>query len=261
MDYDSLANAASTRASPTPSTTACLPRCRLTGRRPKAATRTGQEIYKAGVRAVGAAVRRRSRRASRTKISPAAGEYFAECAVVKDFDPRQPRTTCACRRWKPPCSAPVPGGAWRAAGGFWPYAELFKSRWSSPRANLQEGVNLLDPDKRRWMWPCTWVFHLLPSLAAASHRRKARSCWRCMGWTRSMTSQAAGYRVQQRLRAHCGAQLTTRPGAQAHLWNSCGFAIRGGRAAIPAASAVRCFLARRASSSWPAPTARLTRAG
>ncbi|MEP7359354.1 MAG: hypothetical protein ABI847_19030, partial [Anaerolineales bacterium] len=75
--------------------------------------------------------------------------YSAECAVTKDFDPRQvgmeaqmAALTAALQR------IPMPGGAWRAAGGFWPYAEMWKQQMELTYARMHEkGVDALDPDQ------------------------------------------------------------------------------------------------------------------
>jgi len=53
--------------------------------------------------------------------------YLAECAVTKDLDPRQvPLDARMAQLVTSLQRIPTPGGAWMVAGGFWPYAELFK---------------------------------------------------------------------------------------------------------------------------------------
>ena len=75
--------------------------------------------------------------------------YLTECAVSKDWDPRQEpleaqmaALTASLQR------IPTPGGAWRVAGGFWPYAALFKQQMELAYDLIHKtGVDALDPDK------------------------------------------------------------------------------------------------------------------
>jgi LSD1 subclass zinc finger protein len=75
--------------------------------------------------------------------------YSAECAVTKDFDPHQvgmdaqmQALTAALQR------IPTPGGAWRVAGGFWPYAEMHKRQMELTYDRIHaKGVDDMDPDQ------------------------------------------------------------------------------------------------------------------
>jgi len=75
--------------------------------------------------------------------------YFAESAVVKDFDPRQDTFLAKTARLEASLQRiPQPGGAWRVAGPFWEYAELFKQQMEMTYTLIHEtGVNNMDPDK------------------------------------------------------------------------------------------------------------------
>lgn len=88
----------------------------------------------------------------RAKNDPAFREQFvaysAECAVVKDFDPRQ--TGLNARMFSLEASLeriPAPNGAWQVAGPFWEYAALFKQVMEMTYTLLHaRGVDAMDPD-------------------------------------------------------------------------------------------------------------------
>jgi DNA-directed RNA polymerase subunit RPC12/RpoP len=75
--------------------------------------------------------------------------YQAQCAVAKDFDPRQaPLDAKMAALVASLQRIPTPGGAWLVAGGFWPYAELFKQQMELTYALLHElGIDAMDPDQ------------------------------------------------------------------------------------------------------------------
>jgi DNA-directed RNA polymerase subunit RPC12/RpoP len=75
--------------------------------------------------------------------------YEAECAVTKDFDPRQaPLEAQMATLVASLQRIPIPGGAWRVAGDFWSYAGVFKKQMELAYALMHEqGVDAMDPDK------------------------------------------------------------------------------------------------------------------
>jgi DNA-directed RNA polymerase subunit RPC12/RpoP len=74
--------------------------------------------------------------------------YQAECAVVKDLDPRQVPLNAQMNNLVAALQRiPVPGGAWRVAGDFWSYAAVFKQQMEMTYELLhQQGVDAMDPD-------------------------------------------------------------------------------------------------------------------
>ncbi|HTX90535.1 MAG TPA: hypothetical protein VMC09_04880 [Anaerolineales bacterium] len=74
--------------------------------------------------------------------------YLAECAVSKDLDPRQVPLNAQMGTLVASLQRiPTPGGAWQVAGGFWPYAEVFKQQMVMTYDLLhQQGVDAMDPD-------------------------------------------------------------------------------------------------------------------
>jgi hypothetical protein len=75
--------------------------------------------------------------------------YLAECVVTKDLDPRQAPLDAKMEALVASLQRiPTAGGAWMVAGGFWPYAELFKQQMELAYALMHEmGVDAMDPDK------------------------------------------------------------------------------------------------------------------
>jgi hypothetical protein len=75
--------------------------------------------------------------------------YEVECAVTKDLDPQQAPLDAKMEALVSSLQRiPTPGGAWMVAGGFWPYAELFKQQMELTYVLLHEtGVDAMDPDK------------------------------------------------------------------------------------------------------------------
>src|SRR6185369_5145975 len=66
-------------------------------------------------------------------------DYQVECAVAKEFDPRQaPLDAQSAKLLATLQRIPTPGGTWMVAGGFWPYAELYKQQMELAYALLQE---------------------------------------------------------------------------------------------------------------------------
>ncbi|MGB8647655.1 MAG: hypothetical protein WCF84_20645 [Anaerolineae bacterium] len=163
--------------------------------------------------------------------------YFAEQAVVKDLDPRQApldaqmeQSTASLQR------IPTPNGAWMVAGGFWPYAELFKHQMELAYARFHEmGVDALDPDKAP------------PGVAL----RMEYSSF-CQGWL-SHLSPADGDRLlklygldgeydevkplqtDRHQCGGCGAELHTLPGAKQIVCEACGYTIDVGSTPVSCA--------------------------
>lgn len=162
-------------------------------------------------------------------------EYFAESAVVKDFDPRQHSHNLRMQALEATLQRiPVPGGAWRSAGGFWPYAELFKEQMElNYELIFKEGVNLLDPDNApldvalhmEYSTFCqAWLPHLSPEEGAKLLALYGLD---------AQYDEVKPLDTEQHACGHCGAQLTTLPGAKKVICESCGYAIEVGGAAIP----------------------------
>jgi DNA-directed RNA polymerase subunit RPC12/RpoP len=162
-------------------------------------------------------------------------DYFAECAVVKDFDPRQKSHNLRMQALEATLQRiPAPGGAWRAAGGFWPYAELFKEQMELTYEMIfKKGINLPDPDNApmdvalhmEYSTFCqAWLPHLSPEDGAKLLALYGLD---------AQYDEVKPLDTDQHSCGHCGAQLTTLPGAQKVICESCGFAIEVGGAAIP----------------------------
>ena len=75
--------------------------------------------------------------------------YFAESAVVKEFDPRQTSMNAEMNTLAASLQRiPTPGGAWMVAGAFWPYAEMFKKQMELTYELIHQlGVDAMDPDR------------------------------------------------------------------------------------------------------------------
>ena len=150
--------------------------------------------------------------------------YQAECAVVKDFDPNQApvdakiaAAIAGIRR------IPQPGGAWRAAGPFWEYAQLYKQQMESVYALLeQQGVLAMDPDqappgvplRMEYSTFCQgWLPHLSPEdgeRLLAFYGLKAE--YDAVKPTPTDQHRCGG----------CGAQISTVHGARQVVCESCG---------------------------------------
>lgn len=161
--------------------------------------------------------------------------YLAESAVTKDLDPRQaPLDARMAELVASLQRIPTPGGAWMVAGGFWPYAELFKQQMIMTYDLLHKlGVDAMDPD------------HAPPAVAL----RMEYSTF-CQGWLPHL-SPSDGERLlklygldaeyvefkPQETNYHqcgaCGADLHTLPGARRVVCESCGYTLDIGGAAIP----------------------------
>lgn len=161
-------------------------------------------------------------------------DYFAACAVVKDFDPRQQSHNLRMQALESTLERiPVPGGAWRAAGGFWPFAELFKMQMElTYELIFKEGVNQLDPDNApidvalhmEYSTFCqAWLPHLSPEEGARLLALYGLD---------AQYDAAQQLDTEQHACGQCGAALRTLPGAQKVICESCGYAIEVGGAAI-----------------------------
>ena len=76
-------------------------------------------------------------------------DYHAECAVTKDFDPRQaPLNAPLAAVTNGSQRIPTFGGAWMVAGSFWQYAEMFKQQMEMTYALFHAtAVDAMDLDK------------------------------------------------------------------------------------------------------------------
>jgi DNA-directed RNA polymerase subunit RPC12/RpoP len=161
--------------------------------------------------------------------------YLAECAVTKDLDPRQAPLDARMMQLVALLQRiPTPGGAWRVAGGFWPYAELFKQQMIMAYDLMhQKGVDALDPDHA-------------PSGVAL---RMEYSTF-CQGWLPHLSSEdgeqllkfyglAAEYDEYQPKQTDlhhcgaCGAEVHTVAGARNVVCESCGHVIDIEGGAVP----------------------------
>ncbi len=161
--------------------------------------------------------------------------YLAECAVTKDFDPRQaPLDAQMAALVASLQRIPTPNGAWMVTGGFWPYAELFKKQMELTYALLhQTGVDNMDPDKA-------------PSAVAL---RMEYSTF-CQGWLPHLSPEDGERLLKlfgldaeydefkpQQTNSHkcgaCGAEIITLTGARNVVCESCGHTLDISGGAVP----------------------------
>ena len=164
--------------------------------------------------------------------------YSAECAVTKDFDPRQAgleaqmtAATASLQR------IPTPGGAWMVAGGFWQYAELYKQQMELTYSLMHEtGVDAMDPDQAPPGVPLrmeysTFCQAWLPHLSPADGQRLL-----------AFYGLAAEYDEARPLPTDlhqcgsCGAEVQTVTGARQVVCDSCGQTLDIGGGAVPCRS-------------------------
>ena len=161
--------------------------------------------------------------------------YLAECAVTKDLDPRQaPLEVQMAQLVASLQRIPTPGGAWRVAGGFWPYAELFKEQMELAYALMHEkGVDAMDPDHAPSgmalrMEYSTFCQGWLPHLSPADGERLLKLY--------GLTAEYDEYQPKQTDLHHCGAcgaEVHTVTGARNVVCESCGHVIDIEGGAVP----------------------------
>jgi len=161
--------------------------------------------------------------------------YFAECAVVKDFDPRQTHLNAQMETLAGSLQRiPTAGGAWRVAGEFWPYAELFKQQMEMTYALLHEtGVDAMDPDKAPAgvalrMEYSTFCQGWLPHLSPADGERLLE-----LFELDAQYDEVQPQPTDQRQCGACGADMHTLVGARQVVCESCGYTIDISSEAVP----------------------------
>jgi LSD1 subclass zinc finger protein len=164
--------------------------------------------------------------------------YSAECAITKDFDPRQvgldaqmAALTASLQR------IPTPGGAWRVAGGFWPYAEMHKRQMELTYERIHEkGVDAMDPDQAPPGVPLrmefsTFVQAWLPHLSPAEGEQLLALY--------GLNAEYDAVRPQPTDSHQCGAcgtQIQTVAGARQVVCEACGHTLDIGGGAVPCRS-------------------------
>ena len=150
--------------------------------------------------------------------------YLAECAVTKDFDPRQvPLDAQMAALVASLQRIPTPGGAWRVAGGFWPYAELFKKQMILTYDLLhQTAVDAMDPDHAPSgvalrMEYSTFCQGWLPHLSPADGERLLKLYGLDAEYDEYQPQPTDSHRC-----GACGAGLNTLAGARNVVCESCG---------------------------------------
>ncbi|HWQ45921.1 MAG TPA: hypothetical protein VN376_03590 [Longilinea sp.] len=161
--------------------------------------------------------------------------YLAECAVTKDFDPQQTPLEAQMQILVASLQRiPTAGGAWMVAGGFWPYAELFKNQMELTYAYMHQlGVDTMDPDHAPAgvalrMEYSTFCQGWLPHLSPADGERLLKLY--------GLSAEYDEVKPQQTNRHQCGAcgsELNTLQNARQVMCENCGYLIDVGSEAVP----------------------------
>ncbi len=161
--------------------------------------------------------------------------YFAESAVVKDFDPRQDSLNAKMDALVASLQRiPTPGGAWMVAGGFWPYAELFKQQMEMAYTLMHElGVDAMDPDRAPEgvairMEYSTFCQGWLPHLSPTDGERLLK-----LYRLNAEYDEVKPLQTENHQCGACGSEIHTLPGAKQVVCESCGFTIDVGSQAMP----------------------------
>ncbi len=172
-----------------------------------------------------------------TAVSPRANQdmdfrerfihYTVECAVAKDFDPRQAGIELRMQGLLASLQRiPIPGGAWRTAGPFWEYAALYKEQMELAYQTIHEkGIDALDPDQAPAGVPLRMEYSYfcqawLPHLSPEDGERLLK-----------MFGLAAEYdefkpvETETRKCGCCGSDIQALPGAHQVVCENCGFTI------------------------------------
>ncbi len=160
--------------------------------------------------------------------------YQVECFVEKDFDSRMVEYESQMQRLANSFQRiPTPGGAWRVAGPFWPYAEAFKKQMEEGYEMLHaKGIDALDPDKpppgvplrMEYSYFCqAWLPHLLPE-----DGEKLLTLYGLSG----EYVEAGPLQTESHKCGSCGSELHTMPGARQVVCDSCGYLIDVGSQAV-----------------------------
>jgi LSD1 subclass zinc finger protein len=150
--------------------------------------------------------------------------FQVECAVTKDFDPRQaPLDAQMAGQLAALQRLPQPGGAWRVAGPFWEYAQAYKQQMELVYALLQTtGVLALDPDQAPPGVPLrmeysTFCQSWLPHLSAEDGQRLLEFYGLNAEYDQVQPTPTALHHC-----GGCGAPLHTVPGARQVVCEACG---------------------------------------
>ncbi len=160
--------------------------------------------------------------------------YQVECAVTKDFDPRQApleaqiaALTASLQR------IPTAGGTWMVAGNFWQYAELYKHQMELTYALLQEtGVLAMDPDQAPPGVPLrmeysTFCQAWLPHLSSVDGVRLLAQFGLDAEYDQVRSQPTDLHRC-----GACGAQVPTLAGARQVVCGACGRSLDIGGGAV-----------------------------
>jgi DNA-directed RNA polymerase subunit RPC12/RpoP len=179
--------------------------------------------------------------------------YQVECAVVKDFDPRQAALDEQAARLAASLQrAPAPNGTWLVVGGFWPYAELFKQQIDLAYEQIHAaGVDALDPDHAPRgvdvrMEYSTFCQGWLPHLSPADGERLLK-----LFGLDAEYIEIKGQPTDLHRCGACGVQLHTVSGARAVVCEACGHTLDIGGGDVPCP---RCG----AKLSFPVSVSRVT---
>ena len=161
--------------------------------------------------------------------------YFAESAVVKEFDPRQESMNANMNVLAASLQRiPTPGGAWLAAGPFWEYAELFERQMEMTYTLMHElGVDAMDPDKAPEgvairMEYSTFCQAWLPHLSPADGDRLLK-----LYGLNAEYDEVKPLQTDRHQCGACGSEINTLPGAKQVVCESCGFTIDVESQAMP----------------------------
>jgi LSD1 subclass zinc finger protein len=151
-------------------------------------------------------------------------DYQVACIVAKDFDPRQAPVDARMSSLMASLQRlPQPGGAWRVAGPFWEYAELYKQQMEQVYALLAEtGVLAMDPDQAPPGVPLRMELSLfcqswLPHLSPEDGQRLLE-----FYGLHAEYDQVKPQATDQHRCGGCGAQIQTVTGARQVVCDSCG---------------------------------------
>ena len=153
--------------------------------------------------------------------------YTVECAVAKDFDPRQAELETRMQRLVAALQRiPTPGGAWMVAGPFWEYAALFKQQMEFAYETIhQKGIDALDPDHAPASVPLRIEYSYfcqawLPHLSPANGERLLK-----MYGLDAEYDEFQPVQTDVRKCGGCGSDILTLPGAHQVVCENCGFTI------------------------------------
>ena len=161
--------------------------------------------------------------------------YFAECAVVKDLDPRQAPLEAQMQFYAGSLQRiPTPAGAWMVAGPFWEYAGIFKQQMELAYELFhQMGVDAMDPDKAPAgvaikMEYSTFCQGWLPHLSPADGEKLLK-----MYGLSADYNEVKPLPVDHRNCGICGSVISTLSGARMVVCENCGYKIDVASQSVP----------------------------